>query len=283
MRSAAAAMATDVHLRMREALELELRAHIDVKLEVAQRAMREYFNTKLSMAVQASASAMEEAVKRVVTDFDTSMAAMRSDVEALKTALVAGPTLSSSSQSAQLSPVPTDQEIQAAFGYRVRDSDEAEDQDENLRYAYWASQDSLAQHRRIGHYYTDAQWTNRVLKLINDFNDDDENNWRLLELNGRRPFSDVRIVKVGETLGLPERPDPLDTARRELLDWCVRHVQRYDGAIKAMHDEMRAVKQDVSDISFMQRMNIRTSSSSRADPVLIDGHSHRRHHRVPVL
>ena len=78
----------------------------------------------------------------------SSSASAASAVLAVSAASAASAVLAMSAE------MPSHSAIREAFG------------DDCFPWAYWASQDSMAEHRLTGYYLTDRQWLNRVVKLI---------------------------------------------------------------------------------------------------------------------
>ena len=83
-------------------------------------------------------------------------------------------------------------------------------------FAYWASQDSIGEHRLTGYALTSQQWLKRVVKLIETLGDQSHRDaWNLLALS-QRPFDDHHIVEAGRTAALPSRPDAAELIQRQV-------------------------------------------------------------------
>ena len=105
--------------------------------------------------------------------------------------------------------------------------------DDCFPWAYWASQDSIAEHRLTGYYLTDRQWLNRVVKLIEtlgDLSHLDSWNHRALD---HRPFEDRHIVEAGRTAALPSRPDAVELIQRQVAAQIAGTLERLQRTINA--------------------------------------------------
>jgi hypothetical protein len=124
--------------------------------------------------------------------------------------------------------VPSHSSIREAFG------------DECFPWAYWASQDSLAEHRLTGYYLTDQQWLNRVMKLIETLGDPRHaDSWHHRALD-HRPFDDRAIMEAGRSAAIPSRPDAVELIQRQVTAQVASTLEQLQRAIHEKLEVMQA-------------------------------------------
>ena len=107
--------------------------------------------------------------------------------------------------------------------------------DDCFPWAYWASQDSIAEHRLTGYYLTERQWLNRVGQLMATLGDASHvDSWSQRALD-RRPFEDQDIVEAGRAAALPCRPDAAELFQRHVAS-ALERLQR------TIHAQLRVVE-----------------------------------------
>ena len=147
--------------------------------------------------------------------------------------------------------------------------------DHCFTWAYWASQDSIADHLRTGYYLTDRQWLNRVVKLIESLgNQSDLDSWNLLAFQ-HRPFDDRHIVEAGRTGALPSRPDAVELIQRQFaasLEQLQRHIDAKIEAVEVRH-QSPSPEQAAPPTRGPSSSSLQHSESSSHPPLALKGAS----------
>jgi Histone methylation protein DOT1 len=141
--------------------------------------------------------------------------------------------------------------------------------DNSLRYAFWASQDSLAEHRQTGCDFTEKQWSDRVRNLIDNYgNNDDLSSWDNLDLNERRPFSDVRIVEAARGAGVEPRPEAAEIMKRNVAKMSDFQLASTKSGISAFNYSCRDLQMRIVDLISSSPSSLSSSSPLRPSPVI---------------
>jgi hypothetical protein len=132
-------------------------------------------------------------------------------------------------------------------------------------WAYWASQDSIAEHRLTGYYLTDRQWLNRVVKLIKTLGDRSQlDSWNECALD-HRPFDDRHIVEAGRTAALSSRPDAVELMQRQVAASLKQLHHHINSKLEARHHS--------TSLAHTASPSVSQSESSSHAPVALEGAS----------